>query len=505
MSYKSRLSDLSREGESSLTQQIVDAITEAISSGELGPGEKLPPTRELAELAGVNHLTAVRAYRRLRELGLITAHVGRGTFVREPAPALVEAGEPADGDRAGWQRYALPERAETYGDRVIEEMFSHSQARGLVPLSVGYPAAELYPVGEMSRAIERVLAREGPRALQYADIPGVPELIEELARLSASRGSPEEPRNIIVAQGARQGLTLAARAVLRPGDVAAVEAPSFWGVMDSLRTAGARLLAVPVDADGLDADSLEALLSRHEIRVLALQPRAQNPTGRDLSPERRRRVVELARRHGFFIIEDGIYGDLAFDREPLPPLRAEAPEHVIYVDSLSKVVGGGLRAGWVAASGPVRDRILAEKQRDDLHSTTLPQLAVASYLAEGGYQSHLERAREFHRERRDALLEALDRHLGGLASFVEPAGGAHVWVTLERGIDESELASEAVRNGVTFVPGAAMLPERPLRTMLRLSFCFVGPAELEEGCRRLGRALRSLVRRPRAERALPIA
>jgi DNA-binding transcriptional MocR family regulator len=164
-----------------------------------------------------------------------------------------------------------------------------------------------------------------------------------------------------------------------------------------------------------------------------------------------------------------------------------------------------LRAGWIAASGPVRDRILAEKQRDDLHSTTLPQLAVAAFLAEGRYQPQLERAREFHRERRDALLDALARHLGGLASFVEPTSGAHVWVTLERGIDESELAAEAVRNGVTFVPGAAMLPERPLRTMLRLSYCFVGPDELDEGCRRLGRAVRSLVRRPRAQPALPIA
>ena len=143
MSYKAELSHLEREGERSLTEQIVTTIRAAIESGELSPGEKLPPTRELAETASINHLTAVRAYRRLRELGLVSSQVGRGTFVREAAPAAVLPESDADGTE--WQRYVLPAMTESHGDRVMAEMYRHSQARGLIPLSVGYPSSDLFP------------------------------------------------------------------------------------------------------------------------------------------------------------------------------------------------------------------------------------------------------------------------------------------------------------------------------------------------------------------------
>ncbi len=151
MSYKDALSDLEREGERSLSEQMVDAFREAISSTELAVGEKLPPTRELAEIAGVNHLTAVRVYRRLRELGLVTSQVGRGTFVRESAAATLR--EAADGDGGEWQRYVLPAMVESSGDRVMDEMYRHSQARGLIPLSVGYPSSELFPFDEIRRSM----------------------------------------------------------------------------------------------------------------------------------------------------------------------------------------------------------------------------------------------------------------------------------------------------------------------------------------------------------------
>jgi DNA-binding transcriptional MocR family regulator len=503
MSYKATLNDLVRDGERSLTEQIVGAIREGIESGELVPGEKLPPTRELAETAGVNHLTAVRAYRRLRELGLVSSQVGRGTFVRDSAPAAVpDLGLDSGGE---WQRYVLPAVAESQGDRAMAEMYRHSQARGLIPLSVGYPSAELFPFEAIRRAMTEALSRRDSNALQYTDIAGLPELVEQLVGLSEQRGAPERPEDIVVTTGARQALTLAARAVLRPGDVAACESPTFMGVLESLRAPGARVLPVPVDEEGLDVDALEELLGRQEIRLLALQPRCHNPTGRDLSAPRRERLLELARRHGFFIVEDGIYGDLRFEGEDLGSLRAEGGSHVIYVDSLSKTVSGGLRVGWLAASGPVRERLLYEKRTDDMHSATLTQLALAGFLAAGEYPEHIERAREFYRERREAILEATARHLRGVAVADEPQGGGHLWLTLTEPVDENELMSEAVRNGVTFVPGAAMIPDPTGTAHMRLSYGFLDSDQITEGVRRLGRAIRSLAKRPRAAEALPIA
>ena len=504
MSYKDRLIDLDRDAEASLTEQIASVFLTAIDSGELGAGDRLPPTRELAEQAGVNHLTAVRAYRRLRELGTVSSQVGRGTFVRDTAMPPAEL---ASAGGTGWQSYALPEAQESYGDRVISEMFRQA-AEGdadLIPLSVGYPSRELYPTAEITAAAERVLAAGTDRVLDYADIAGTPELRAELTRLLSERAVGDDPDDLVVTNGARQGLTLVARAILRPGDAIACEAPTFWGLLDSIRSAGARPLAVPVDADGFDVDALEALLGRHDIKAVALQPRCHNPTGRDLSPARRERLVSLARRHGFFVIEDGIYGELSLDGSPGTPLRAAAPEHVIYVDSLSKTLGGGLRIGWVAASGPVRDRILIEKQRDDIHSPTISQLTAAEYLRSGGYEGFLDGARDFYRRRRDVLMEALDSELGSLATLSEPTGGGHVWVTLDPLLDDADLTAQAVRAGVSFVPGAAMMPERPLRTMLRVSFCWLPPDDLADGARRLGRAVRATMRRPHAKSALPIA
>jgi 2-aminoadipate transaminase len=502
MSYKAELNDLERSGERTLTEQMVGVFQEAIATGELPAGEKLPPTRELAELADVNHLTAVRVYRRLRELGLVVSQVGRGTFVREAVPLRAPGGED---ESPAWQRYVLPPVADSAGDRAMDEMYRHSQARGLIPLSVGYPSAELFPYEQMRDAMAEALEAHGSQALQYTDIAGLPELIEQIAELSAARGAPEDPSNILITTGARQGLTLAARAILRPGDVAACESPTFMGVIESLRDTGARVISVPVDSEGLDTNALEELLARQEIKLLALQTRCHNPTGADLSPERRSRLIELARRHGFFIVEDGIYADLRFEGNDPGSLRREAPSHVIYVDSFSKIVSGGMRIGWVASSGPVRERLLRAKRTDDMHSATLTQLAMARFLAAGRYQEHLERAQPFYRERRDALYEAVTRHLGGLAAVELPGGGGHLWLTLAVTVDEGELMTEAVRHGVTFIPGTAVLPEPDAGTHLRLSFGFLDPEKLTEGVRRLGRALRAVDQQTLVSAAPPIA
>ena len=242
MSYNDRLTDLERDGERSLTEQIVTAISEAISSGELVPAEKLPPTRELAEVAGVNHLTAVRAYKRLRELGLVSSRSGRAPSSATPPPPHSPA------RRTRWHRVAA-----------LRPPVDHRQPRrpgdgrdvppfegpGTDPLSVGYPSAELFPYEAIRRALGDSLERHDSRALQYTDIAGLPELVEQLAALSELRGAPEDPGDLVVTTGARQGLTLAARAVLRPGDAVACEAPTFMGVIESVKSMGTRVIPVP--------------------------------------------------------------------------------------------------------------------------------------------------------------------------------------------------------------------------------------------------------------------
>jgi DNA-binding transcriptional MocR family regulator len=500
MSHKLKVLDVERDGEISITQQLVTHISTLIDDGELAPGERLPATRALAADAGINHLTAVRVYRRLAELGYVTAAVGRGTFVRRSVPVPPGASDVAEPrpDNDDWQLGMLAQRAVSYADEMLRDALHAPLTGDAIPLGSGYPDPELCPSEELAALTEQIV-REDPRVItDYLPVEGLPALRERLAELGREAGYATSADEILVTTGARQAIDLIARAVLGPGDVAVVEAPTFAGALASLQATGARVLPLPIDADGVDIDALERILARHEIKLVALQEACQNPTGADLSPARRERLLELARTRGFFVLDDGVYATMRFDGKALPRLRAQAPSHVIYVDSLSKTIGGGLRIGWIAASGPVFARIVQLKIDSDIHTAALPQYLAARYLRGDRHQQRLATALPVYRARRDALVQALERHLADDATWTVPDGGNHVWVTLREPVDERLLYVEALRCGMAFLPGGAVMVEKSSRTSLRLSFGLVEPVLLEEGVRRLAVALREVRRRRRA-------
>lgn len=499
MSYKITLTDLVRDGDVSLTQQLVDRFAAAIDGGELAPGEKLPPTRALAADAGINHLTAARVYRRLAEEGYVTAAVGRGTFVRALAPAAAEV----QGD--DWQAYVLPDRAPTYQEEILADSFRMAGEEGMISLSTGFPSPRFHPTEELAAIAAEMFAEEGKQAISYLPPAGLPALRERIAEGGVRRGFASSAEEIIVASGGQQAIDIAVRATVEQGDVVVVESPTFVGTLAALRHTGARVVGVPVDGDGLDVDALERVLARHEVKLCALQTACQNPTGTDLSPERRTRLAELAMERNFFVLEDGVYADLRYDGASVPAMRQEAPGHVIHVNSLSKVVGGGLRIGWIAARGPVFERMELLKQGSDFHTSTPVQHMAARYLATDAYRRNIEESLPYYRERRDVLLAALETHLAGEVRAITPRGGHHVWCTLLRPVEERALYSEAVRHGVSFTPGGAVTVERPQQTSFRLSFSLLEPADLEEGVKRLARALREVRRRERVAVAAPFS
>jgi DNA-binding transcriptional MocR family regulator len=498
MSHKLNVLDLERDGEISLTQQLVNRIAALVDSGELAPGARLPATRALAADAGINHLTAVRVYRRLAELGYVTAAVGRGTFVRRSVPSPAGVRPPAGARESDeWQHGLLAARPLSYADDMLRDSLHAPHRSDAIPLASGFPDPELCPSAELAE-IAAQIARDEPRAVTgYLEVEGLPALRERLAELGRDAGYATSSDEILVTSGARQGIDLAARALLGPGDVAVVESPTFAGCLASLQATGARVLSLPVDADGPDIDALERILARHEIKLVALQPSCQNPTGVDMSAARRARLIELARTRGFFVLEDGVYATMRYEGEPLRRLRADAPSHVIYVDSLSKTIGGGLRVGWLAASGPVFDRIVALKMDSDIHTAALPQHLAERYLRGERHAQMLAQSLPVYRRRRDALLRALERHLGHAAGWTVPTGGHHVWLTLHDAVDERRLYAEALRAGMTFLPGGALQAEKSTRTSMRLSFGLVEPAEHDEAIRRLALALREVRRRGR--------
>jgi DNA-binding transcriptional MocR family regulator len=498
MSYKIDLSVLEHDGRS-LTQELVRRFAEAIDDGRLAPGEQLPPTRELARLADVNPLTAARVYRRLRELGYLSAVVGRGTFVRQLPPF---ASDELDDD---WQTVALPAAPPSARERLLQDAMRLSARGEVISLGVGLPAPTSLPAEDLAASAAAVFAEQGPEAIAYTDVEGLPELRQRLGQLGQQQGYAADGEEIVITTGARQAIDLVARCVVGEGDVVCVESPSFVGILSSFEATRARVIGIPTDADGLDVDALERVLSRYPVKLVALQPACQNPTGRHLDPERRERLLELARERSFFVLEDGVYARLTFDGEPPAPLRGRAPGHVIYVDSLSKTIGGGLRIGWVAARGPIFNRLVALKLASDLHSSGLDQRIAAHFLATDGYERLLADARPLYRARAEALRLALERHLPGEVDTVEPLGGHNLWVTFRRRVDERALYGEALRQGVSFTPGHSVLVEESQRASMRLSFSLEDEQTLDEGIRRLAVAFRAVLRADRFAATAPVS
>lgn len=491
LSYDLDLSDLRRDAATPVTRQLVDRLVELIDGGALEPGARLPSTRSLAASAHINHLTAARVYRRLADMGYVTAAVGSGTFVRRrpPTSGALESDD--------WQHDLLLPRPHSHAAQVLAQAMAAGHGRDAIPLAAGFPDPALCPSRELAEITERLLSENPSAATDYLEVEGLGALREQLAAMGRESGFAETPEEILVTTGARQGLDLVARALLGPDDVAAVESPTFAGTLASLQATGARVLGLPVDGDGADIDELERILARHEVKLVVVQGSCQNPTGADLSPARRRRLLELARERGFFVLDDGVYATIRCDGPELPRLRAESPSHVIHVDSLSKSIGGGLRLGWVAASGPVFERLVQLKLDSDIHSAALPQYLAARYLADHDHRELLARALPVYRRRRDALVAALGRHLDGEATWAVPAGGHHVWVALRRPVDERALYAEALNHGTSFLPGGAVQAEPSPQTRLRVGFGLVAEEDLDEGIRRLATALRSVRRRQR--------
>lgn len=495
MSYKLHLNDVDRTSSTSITSQLVDRLREAIDTGELAPGEKLPTTRALAEEVSINHLTAVRVYRRLAELGYVTSAVGRGTFVRSVPPPAPDAQER---DPVDWQTAVLPELRATFSNEMFLSTYMIPSDPGIVSLATGAPHPSVFPARQLGRIADELLREVGGEALSYLDPDGLPELREEIAARGRQFGFAQTADEIVVTSGARQAIDLVCRAVVAPGDVVVSETPTFIGILSSLQMSGARVIGVPVDEEGLDVDALERILARHEVKLVAVQSGCQNPTGQDLSPRRGARLLELARERSFFVLEDGVYATVRVEGEQRMRLRHEQPDHVIYVDSLSKTIGGGLRLGWAAASGPVRQRLSWLKLHNDVHTSSLVQHVAHRWLASGEHERLVEATNPLYRERRDALIASVRARLDDEVRLRTPVGGHHLWLTFRRPIDERALLNEAIRCGVTFLPGSAMAAEAGGNGAMRISYARLDPEDMDEGVRRLAAAIRAV--RARAAR-----
>jgi len=479
---------LDRKSPTPLHLQIAHQIRELILKGTIPEGGRLPPTRKLAQELGVNRSTVVQAYRRLWSEGLIEGHVGRGTVVRRAARAVEAPVAPLP-----WEMLLTPQpEAVELEIRELMRLFSRED---LISLAAGLPAPDLYPLEEIAEISAEVLAREGAALLQRCAVEGHLPLRQLLAeRMGLS------PSEVLVLSGSQQGLYLLAEALIAPGDFVVVEAPTYLGALQVFRTAGARLIGVPVDEEGMDLRMLESVLSRTQPKFIYTLPTFQNPAGTTMVLERRRRLLELAYRYRVPLIEDDPYSLLRYEGEALPPLKAlDTHGYVIYLSTFSKVLFPGLRVGWLAAPKRVVEHLAALKRMVDLFTNASAQATIAEFCCRGLLERHLGRVRGEYRRRRDAMVEALKEHCPKV-EFAVPEGGYFIWCRLPRGIAARGLLQEALRERVSFLSGELFYPDGRGQEEIRLTFTSQPPATIAEGIRRLSQALRRL-KRKRVEEA----
>jgi len=375
----------------------------------------------------------------------------------------------------------------------VRDILRLTQRVEVISFAGGLPAPELFPAEMVAQAFATAL---GPtvvaRALQYSATEGDQGLRALLAERFAGRGLEAGADEILVTTGSQQALGLVCSVLLDPGDVVLVENPSYLAALQCFGFAGARLVAVPCDEQGLEPEALPALIAEHRPKFLYLVPTFQNPTGRTLPAGRRLRLAEVAAEHGLWLIEDDPYGELRYDGEPLAPIasHAAARDRTVTVSSLSKVLAPGLRIGFLRAPQALLGPLGVAKQAADLHTSTVDQHAARLALEPGDLDDHIDHICAEYRRRRDALLGGLERALPAGSAFNRPAGGMFVWARLPEGWDATELLTAALRHDVAFVPGEPFYACDPDPRTLRLSFTTHPPAEIVEGLRRLQAASR---------------
>jgi DNA-binding transcriptional MocR family regulator len=466
---------LHRANGESLYDQLVTALESAIEDGGLAPGARLPSERELANTLKLSRTTTTNAYRELESRGVLRRHVGRGTFVcATPEPDEIPF---------AW-RGKVSATALRSANPALRNLMRDGVDPGVISLALGGPALECFPTADYRRITEQILKREPHAALGHGPTEGQPRLRRMLAARIGVR-----PDRILVVAGAQQGLDLLTKCLVDPGDAVIVDRPCYLGAIQIFRAAGAK--TVGWDLRRCDLGELEDLILRYRPKMMYTIPTFQNPTGHTLGLSERRELLKLLARYRIPVVEDDTYRELYIDA-PAPPSLQQLDEYnvVIYLSTFSKTLAPGLRMGWIAANEVIVDQLAMLKQNTDMYSPCLAQLVIAEILHCGLFDENLRRLREEHTRRRDALVRALERHIPQRAlAFTRPHGGAYVWCRLGRGLTTARLLPQAKAAGMVFASGEVFYCDEAGAHHLRLCFTSNPVERLEEGVKRLGKAL----------------
>lgn len=378
------------------------------------------------------------------------------------------------------------------------EALKYAEEPGVIAFADGSPNENLFPVSELTTAFNKVLKDEWRHAFQYTPTEGFVPLKEQIQKRMAKYGVNADLDEILPITGSQQGLDLSAKIYIDPGDVILVESPTYLGALSAFRYYQPNVVEVDMDEEGMRMDALEARLQEYSnARFIYTIPDFQNPSGRVLSDERRRRMVELAEKYDVMIVEDNPYYELRFDGERLPPIKHyDTNGRVIFLGSMSKTLVPGLRVGWIVASKKIISDYVLLKQSADLSTTEIAQMSIAHYMSDEDFDAHVATLNKTYKRKRDIMLKAFQDYFPSEIKATYPHGGLFLWLTLPEHCDCMKLFYDALKEKVIYVPGETCYPRGGHKNTLRLCYTTASDEDIEEGMKRLARALKPAVMHP---------
>lgn len=375
----------------------------------------------------------------------------------------------------------------------IREMLKLTQKPEVISFAGGLPAPELFPVEEMKLVLAKVMDEYGTVALQYGPTEGFEPLREKiLDRMAKLKVDDLTIDNILITSGSQQGLDFMAKAFINPGDVILCESPTYLGAINAFRAYEPRFIEVETDDDGMILEDLEEKLRENDnVKFIYVIPDFQNPSGRTMSIERRKGLVDIANKYNVAVVEDNPYGELRFEGEIYPAIKHYDTEgRVIFLGTFSKIFSPGLRVGWIAADEEVLRKFILIKQGADLQSPTINQIAVAKFLDHYDIEAYIDRIKKVYKRRKDLMLNTIREEFPEGIKVTDPDGGLFTWLVLPSHINARELSIKALEKNVAYVPGGSFFPNGGNENTLRVNYSNMEEERIVEGVRRLAQVFK---------------
>lgn len=463
-------------------EALAEELAESIASGQLRAGDRLPSVRESSRDRGISPSTVFEAYYLLEARGLIEARPRSGYFVRHAAASQPEPSA------------SVPEMRERQVEvsELVFQVLGLARNRALTPLGSAFPSPMLFPLPRLALAMGKAARRLDPWRTVEDLSPGSAELRRQLGLRYLTSGCRVDADEVVITNGAMEALNLCLEVVTQPGDLVAIESPTFYGALQALERRGLKAVEVATHPrTGLDVDALASVLDKHPVKACWLMPNFQNPLGSLMPDEAKARLVALLARHQVPLIEDDVYGELYFSRRPRPAKAWDKTGLVLHCSSFSKSLAPGYRLGWTAA-GRFAEAVARRKLMSTLATPVPIQEGLSEYLQRGGYDRHLRQLRQTLAQHRQQVLQAIARHFPAGTRATQPEGGYFVWVELPAEIDALALHQAALSEDISIAPGHLFSADHRFRHHLRINFGHPDHPRVEASIRALGRIAQAM-------------